>query len=167
MTSEGARDRLAELSATAWVTTAIGVAVELGLPARLREPASARELADAMGIPVALARSLAEALVAGGLAQRADDGLVTAPGRVELAEGARYQFLRAETRAGLLQTAAFFDAATIGTAATNWTHADERMLRPLTPGPPGARRCRAQRSIPYSQSSTHNRNREVPQESLS
>jgi hypothetical protein len=47
-----------------------------------------------------VARTLAEALVAGGLAQRADDGFVGAPGVVDAA--------------GQLQMAALYDAATRG-----------------------------------------------------
>jgi hypothetical protein len=82
-----ARDRLAELSATAWVTMAIGVAVELAVPARLRKPVTAAELAVAAGVTVPLARTLAEAMVAGGLARRADDKFVGAPGFVDAATG--------------------------------------------------------------------------------
>lgn len=36
--------------------------------------------------------------------------------------------MRAATRAGLLQMAAFFDASTRGVPDTGWTHADERIL---------------------------------------
>ncbi len=128
MTSEDVRDQLAELSAAAWAGTAIGVALELGLPERLREPTGAEALASGTGLPVPLAASLAEALVAVGLAQRTGEGFVGAPALVELTDGPAGRYVRAETRAGLLQMAAFFDAATRGAAGTGWTHTDERIL---------------------------------------
>jgi hypothetical protein len=123
------RDRLAELSAAAWTYTAIGVAIELGLPSQLREPTDAASLAAAAGIPVALATSLAEALVAGGLAQRTDGGFVAEPGLVDMAVGPPAELLRADTRTGLLQMAAFFDAATRGPVQTGWQYTDQRILQ--------------------------------------
>jgi hypothetical protein len=61
-----------------------------------------------------VARTLAEALVAGGPAQRADDGFVGAPGVVDAATGPAGRYQRADTRSGLLQLAALYDAATRG-----------------------------------------------------
>ena len=122
------RDRLAELSAGAWIATAVGVALELGLPGLLREPTSADELASGTGLPVPLVTSLAEALVAAGLARRAEEGFVAAPALVALSDGPAGRYLRADQRAGLLQAAAFFDAATRGVAGTGWTHDDARIL---------------------------------------
>jgi len=128
VTSEDVRERLAELSAGAWTATAVGVALELGLPARMREPIGAEALASGAGLSVPLAAALAEALVAAGLARRSGERFVGAPELVALMDGPGGRFVRAETRAGLLQMAAFFDAATRGAAATGWTHADERIL---------------------------------------
>jgi predicted O-methyltransferase YrrM len=122
------RERLAELSAAGWTATAVGVALELGLPARLREPTGAEALASGTGLPVPLAAALAEALVAAGLARRTDEGFVGAPALVDLADGPAVRYVQAESRAGLLQMAAFFDAATRGAARTGWTHEDERIL---------------------------------------
>ena len=118
------RDQLAGLSAAAWTYTAIGVAIELGLPGRLREPTDAAKLANAAGIPVPLATSLAEALVAG-----TDGGFVAEPELAEMAAGPQAELLRADTRTGLLQMAALFDAATLGSIDTGWTHTDERILQ--------------------------------------
>jgi predicted O-methyltransferase YrrM len=125
-TAADVRDRLAELSAAAWTNTAIGVAVELGLPELMREPAAAEALAAAAGVPVPLANSLAEALVAGGLADRVDGGFVAMPGLVELAGG---EVLQADLRTGLLQMARLYDDATRGQLATGWSHTDERILQ--------------------------------------
>jgi SAM-dependent methyltransferase len=128
VTGEDVRDRLAELSSGAWIATAVGVALEAGLPALLREPASAERLASAAGLPVPLVTSLAEALVAAGVAERAGGGFVAAPALVALADGPAGRYLLADQRAGLLQMAAFFDAATRGAASTGWTHDDARIL---------------------------------------
>jgi SAM-dependent methyltransferase len=118
---EDPRERLAELAAGAWTFTAIGAALELGVPAQLREPTGAAALAAATDLPVPLAASLAEALVAGGLARRTDEGF-------EMTAEPPGPYARAEARAGLLQMAAFFDAATRGVPETGWTHTDERIL---------------------------------------
>ncbi len=106
------RDRLAELSASAWTHAAIGAAVELGLPASMREPSQAPLLAEAAGVSVPLATSLAEALVAGGLAQRTDRGFVAVPGLAALAVDEPQDVMRADLRSGLLQMAALYDEAT-------------------------------------------------------
>jgi predicted O-methyltransferase YrrM len=129
VTPEDVRERLAELTAGAWVATAVGVAIEVGLPARLREPTCGVELASATGLPVALATALAEALVAAGLARRADEGFMAAPALVEMTAGPGGPRVQTDQRAGLLQMAAFFDAATRGAVATGWTHTDERLLQ--------------------------------------
>ncbi len=92
------RDRLAELSASAWTYAAIGAAVELGLPASMREPSEAPLLAEAAGVSVPLATSLAEALVAGGLAQRTDRGFVAVPGLAALAVDEPQDVMRADLR---------------------------------------------------------------------
>ena len=123
------RERLADLSATAWTYTAIGVAIELGLPARMSEPTRAEELAAATGVPEALAASLAEALVAGGLAQRDGDGFVAEAALAAMAASPGAEVLRADARTGLLQMAAMYDAATRGQPRTGWTHTDERILQ--------------------------------------
>ncbi|WP_022930720.1 SAM-dependent methyltransferase [Patulibacter americanus] len=128
MSDGDVRERLAALSAAAWTATAVGVAIELGVPARLREPTGAEALASGAGLPVPLAAALAEALVAAGLARRTDGGFVGAPALVALTDGPAGRYVQAETRAGLLQMAAFFDAATRGAARTGWAHADERIL---------------------------------------
>jgi SAM-dependent methyltransferase len=129
MDATQARDRLADLSAAAWTCTAVGVAVELGVPALMREPSTPESLAAATGVPVALATSLAEALVAGGLAERTDVGFVAAPGLTTLAGGPSREVVRADLRSALLQMEAFFDAATRGQAGTGWAHTDERILQ--------------------------------------
>ena len=123
------RDQLAELSASAWTYTAIGAAVELGLPASMVEPTSAVSLASAAGVSVPLASSLAEALVAGGLAERKGAGFVAASGLGALAAGPSQEVLRADLRSGLLQMAALFDGATRAQVGTGWRHADERILQ--------------------------------------
>ena len=123
------RDRLGELSASAWTYTAIGAAIELGLPAVMREPSEAGSLAAAAGVSVPLATSLADALVAGGLAERTAAGFVAAPGLVELAVGGSQDVLRADLRSGLLQMAALFDEATRGHVRTGRAHTDERILQ--------------------------------------
>jgi predicted O-methyltransferase YrrM len=123
------RDRLGELSASAWTYTAIGAAIELGLPAVMREPSEAGSLAAAAGVSVPLATSLAEALVAGGLAERTDGGFVAASGLVDLMVGGFQDGLRADLRSGLLQMAALYDGATRGDVRTGWAHTDERILQ--------------------------------------
>ena len=124
-----ARERLAELSAGAWTYTAIGLAVELGLPELLRERAGPDALAAAAGISVPLATALADALAAGGLARRDGGGYIAEPGLAAIASGDPGEVLRADTRAGLLQMAACFDAATRGALTTGWSHTDERILQ--------------------------------------
>ena len=64
-----------------------------------------------------------------GLARRDVDGYVAEPGLAAIASGAPGEVLRADTRAGLLQTAACFDAATRGELTTGWSHTDERILQ--------------------------------------
>lgn len=123
------RKRLGDLSAAAWTCTAIGAAVEIGLPALLAERSTPDSLAAASGVSVPLATALAEALVAGGLAERAEDGFVALPGLSELATGPFQDVVRADLRSGLLQMAAFYDGATRGNLATGWTHTDERILQ--------------------------------------
>jgi SAM-dependent methyltransferase len=123
------RQRLADLSAASWTNTATGVAVELGIPALLAEPIEAEPLASAAGISPALARSLADALVAAGLAQRDGDAYVAVAGLTALASGPSAEVLRADLRTGLLQMAALFDDATRGRAVTGWSHTDERILQ--------------------------------------
>jgi SAM-dependent methyltransferase len=80
-------------------------------------------------VSVPLATSLAEALVAGGLAERTSAGFVAVPGLTELASGPSREVLRADLRSGLLQMAAFFDDATSGHVQTGWAHTDERILQ--------------------------------------
>jgi hypothetical protein len=67
------------------------------------EPSSAASLASAAGLSVPLASSLAEALVAGGLAERTGAGFVAARGLAALAGGRSEEILRADFRSGLLQ----------------------------------------------------------------
>lgn len=128
MTSDDVRDRLASLSAGAWTAAAVGVALELGLPARMREPVGAEALASGTGLSVPLAAALAEALVAAGLASRTASGFVAVPEFVALADGPAARLVRAESRAGLLQLTAFYDAATRTSLTAGWTHSDERIL---------------------------------------
>ena len=78
---------------------------------------------------VALATSLAEALVAGGLAERTREGFVATRGLAALAVGRSQEVLRADLRSGLLQMAALFDGAVRGQLSTGWAHADERILQ--------------------------------------
>ena len=82
-------------------------------------------LAAALGVPVPVATVLAEALVAGCLAQRTGGGFVAV---AELAAGPSQDVLRADLRTGLLQMAALFDEATHGAVTTGWAHTDERIL---------------------------------------
>jgi hypothetical protein len=63
-------------------------------------------------VSVPLATSLAEALVAGGLAQRTDRGFVAVPGLAALAVDEPQDVMRADLRSGLLQMAALYDEAT-------------------------------------------------------
>ncbi|MGZ6697468.1 MAG: hypothetical protein ACXVFL_17740 [Solirubrobacteraceae bacterium] len=107
-----ARDRLAELSAGAWLYTAVGVAVEAGMLPLLSEPRDPSQLAAATGLPEALAGALADALVATGLARRSGAGVVAEPGLAELAGPGAAPVGCADLRTGLLQMAALFDAAT-------------------------------------------------------
>jgi SAM-dependent methyltransferase len=122
------RERLGDLAAAGWTYTAVGVAVELGLPAVMRSAASAEVLAAAAGVSVPVATVLAEALVAGGLAERTEGGFVAVSGLTELAAGPSQDVLRADLRSGLLQMAALFDAATRGEVTAGWAHTDERIL---------------------------------------
>ncbi|MGZ4270234.1 MAG: SAM-dependent methyltransferase [Solirubrobacteraceae bacterium] len=124
-----ARDRLAELSAGAWLYTAVGVAVEAGMLPLLSEPRDPSQLAAATGLPEALAGALADALVATGLARRSGAGVVAEPGLAELAGPGAAPVVRADLRTGPLQMAALFDAPTRGEATTGWAHADERILQ--------------------------------------
>jgi hypothetical protein len=124
-----AQARLADLSAATWTLAAVGAAVESGLPAMLLEPADAAALARGTRLGEPLAARLAEALVAAGLARRDGEAFVATPGLAAMATGTAADRLRADLRGTLLQSAALFDSATMGTAAAGWAYADERVLQ--------------------------------------
>lgn len=128
-TPEEVARSLAELSASMWTLAAVGAAVELGLPAALSEAGDVESLAARVGLSEPLVRSLAEALVAAGLAVRAPEGFAAAPGLRALSEGPRAAALRADLRSGLLQAAGLFDAATRGSLSSGWSWSDERVLQ--------------------------------------
>jgi SAM-dependent methyltransferase len=137
--------RLSALSAANWTLSAVGAAVEAGVPALLREPLDAPALAARAGLPEPLATRLAEALVAAGLAHRDGARFVADEGLAAIADSTH---LRADLRTGLLQAAAFVDAATAGSLAAGWAHQDERVLQAQGDVSAGAVEALASRVLP-------------------
>ncbi|MDP8908214.1 MAG: class I SAM-dependent methyltransferase [Chloroflexota bacterium] len=128
-TPEEVRRSLADLSASTWTLAAVGAAIEVGLPAALLEVSDVASLAGRVGVSEPLVRSLAEALVAAGMAVRTRDGFASAPGLGPLSTGLQAAALRADVRSGLLQATGLFDAATRGSLGTGWSWSDERVLQ--------------------------------------
>ncbi len=71
----------------------------------------------------------AEVLVAVGLARRHDDTFVIGAGLAEVWAGGAGEFIRADLRSNLLQTAAFVEDAIARRLTGGWAHTDERLLQ--------------------------------------
>lgn len=123
------RERIAELNRAAWISAAVAAAVEVGLPRYLSEPCDPERLAALTGLSVPLVTALAEALRAAGLASRHDHAFVAARGLAEVWAAGAGEFIQADLRASLLQTAALVEGAIEGCPQAGWTHTDERVLQ--------------------------------------
>ena len=123
------RKTIAGVTGDAWIASAVAAAVEIDLPRYLREPCDPAQLAAETGLSTPLVTRLAEALVAVGLARRDHDTFVAAPGLTEVWATGAGEFIRAELRSNLLQTAAFVEATLAGRPTAGWAHTDERVLQ--------------------------------------
>lgn len=123
------QERLAELSGATWTLSAVAAAVEVGLPGHLGEPCEPATLAARIGLALPLVTSLAEALVAAGLARREGAAFVAGPGLAQIWQSDAGEVLTADLRSGLLQTAALVEDAIAGRLHVGWSHVDERVLQ--------------------------------------
>jgi predicted O-methyltransferase YrrM len=123
------RKTIAELTGAAWISSAVAAAVEVDLPRYLSEPSHPDRLAALTGLSTPLVTRLAEALVAVGLARRHNDTFVVGPGLAEVWAGGAGEFIRADLRSNLLQTAAFVEDAIARRLTGGWAHTDERVLQ--------------------------------------
>jgi predicted O-methyltransferase YrrM len=123
------RERLAELSAAAWILAGVAAAVETGVAGSLGEPSDAASLAARTALSVPLVTRLAEALVAAGLARRDGDMFVAGPGLAQVWEAGAGEATRADLQAGVLQRAALVEDAIAGRLQAGWAHTDERVLQ--------------------------------------
>ncbi|MGO9793639.1 MAG: SAM-dependent methyltransferase [Solirubrobacteraceae bacterium] len=129
MSAAEVRERIAELTRSAWISAAVAAAVEVGLPRYLSDPGDPERLAALTGLSVPLVTVLAEALCAAGLASRQDHAFVAAPGLAEVWGGGGGEFIQADLRATLLQTAALLEDAIECCPQAGWAHTDERVLQ--------------------------------------